>query len=184
MLTGRSLFGASTVSDSLAAVLTREPEWDRIPVEVRLLLRRCLEKGRIWLTPAAAVLLLATILIAFVHFRGQPAAPQPVRFLISPPEGGFTQWPPRVSPDRRRIAFTATTGDGRALIWVREMGAVEPHALAGTDDAQSPFWSPDSRFIAFGASGKLRRVDASAALPKLFATRRKSCWAALGAAMA
>ena len=196
MLTGRSLFGASTVSDSLAAVLTREPEWDRIPVEVRLLLRRCLEKApqrrlhdiadvrvlleeavqatpaglsparRIWLTPAAAVLLLATILLAFVYFRGQPAAPQPVRFLISPPEGGFTQWPPRVSPDGRRIAFTATTGDGRALIWVREMGAVEAHALAGTDDAQSPFWSPDSRFIAFGARGKLRKVDASGGPPQ------------------
>ena len=44
MLTGRRMFQGETVSDTLAAVLTKEPEWERVPTQVRRLLRRCLEK--------------------------------------------------------------------------------------------------------------------------------------------
>jgi eukaryotic-like serine/threonine-protein kinase len=50
MLTGKRLFGGETVSDTLAAVLKMEPDWDGLPVEVpamiRRLLRRCLTKDR------------------------------------------------------------------------------------------------------------------------------------------
>ena len=34
-------------------------------------------------------------------------------------------------------------------------------ALPGTEDAQDPFWSPDSRWIGFFAEGKLKKVPAS-----------------------
>src|SRR5260370_15662949 len=44
MLTGRQLFEGETVSDTLAHVLTKEPDWDRVPAKTRWLLRRCLEK--------------------------------------------------------------------------------------------------------------------------------------------
>jgi len=44
MLTGKPLFHGETVSDTLAAVLTREPQWEQVPPRVRKLLRRCLEK--------------------------------------------------------------------------------------------------------------------------------------------
>jgi len=44
MLTGRRLFESQTVSDTLAAVLTREPDLGDAPHEVRRLLRSCLEK--------------------------------------------------------------------------------------------------------------------------------------------
>ncbi len=48
MLTGRRLFGGETVSDTIAAVLRAEPDWNRLPDEtpaaVRRLLRRCLER--------------------------------------------------------------------------------------------------------------------------------------------
>jgi len=48
ILTGHRLFEGGTVSDSLAAVLRAEPEWDRLPADTpqaaRRLLRRCLEK--------------------------------------------------------------------------------------------------------------------------------------------
>jgi Tol biopolymer transport system component/tRNA A-37 threonylcarbamoyl transferase component Bud32 len=48
LLTGRRLFDGETVSDVLAAVLTRQPEWDRLPAatprRVRRLLERCLER--------------------------------------------------------------------------------------------------------------------------------------------
>jgi serine/threonine protein kinase/Tol biopolymer transport system component len=44
MLTGKQLFTGDTVSDTLAAVLTREPEWEKIPSRISPLLHRCLEK--------------------------------------------------------------------------------------------------------------------------------------------
>ena len=48
MLTGRKLFEGETASDILAAVLTREPEWDALPPEtptaIRQLLSRTLER--------------------------------------------------------------------------------------------------------------------------------------------
>jgi Tol biopolymer transport system component/predicted Ser/Thr protein kinase len=44
LLTGHRLFEGETVSDTLAAVLTKEPEWAQIPAKVRRLLKKCLEK--------------------------------------------------------------------------------------------------------------------------------------------
>jgi serine/threonine-protein kinase len=44
MLTGRRLFQGETISDTLAGVLTKEPDWERVPAKVQRLLRSCLEK--------------------------------------------------------------------------------------------------------------------------------------------
>jgi serine/threonine-protein kinase len=48
MLTGSQVFTGKTVSDTLASVLAREPEWKNLPPNlhprIRLLLERCLEK--------------------------------------------------------------------------------------------------------------------------------------------
>ena len=63
-----------------------------------------------------------------------------------------------MSPDGRRIAFTADV-EGRRALWVRELDSLVPRVLAGTDDARFPFWSPDSRTIGFFAGGKLKKID-------------------------
>ena len=48
MLTGRRAFAGATASDTIAAVLEREPDWSALPAgtraAIRRLLRRCLEK--------------------------------------------------------------------------------------------------------------------------------------------
>ncbi len=48
MLTGHKAFAGETVSDTLAAILNREPDWSAlpraVPAELRQLLHRCLEK--------------------------------------------------------------------------------------------------------------------------------------------
>src|SRR5262249_9580971 len=44
MLTGHPLFDAETMAECLAQVLTKEPAWETIPVQVRRLLRSCLQK--------------------------------------------------------------------------------------------------------------------------------------------
>lgn len=50
MLTGRPAFGGVTVSDTIAAILEREPNWESLPqstpVPIRTLLRHCLQKDR------------------------------------------------------------------------------------------------------------------------------------------
>ena len=44
-------------------------------------------------------------------------------------------------------------------MWVRALDAVAAQPLAGTENAEYPFWSPDSRSIGFFAEGKLKRID-------------------------
>jgi len=44
MLTGRACFGKETVSDTVAAVLTEDPDWARVPAPARRLLELCLDK--------------------------------------------------------------------------------------------------------------------------------------------
>ena len=50
MLTGRRAFSGTTISDTIAAILDREPDWTAlppaVPPEVHRLVRRCLQKDR------------------------------------------------------------------------------------------------------------------------------------------
>ncbi|HEX7792782.1 MAG TPA: hypothetical protein VF456_00450 [Vicinamibacterales bacterium] len=65
-----------------------------------------------------------------------------------------------VSPDGRRLAYVSTDASGGSRLWVRDLNALAPHPLAGTEDAAHPFWAPDGSAIGFVAGGKLKRVDA------------------------
>jgi len=44
IVTGKRLFEGETVSDTLAQVLTKEPDWAQVPAKVRRLLEACLQK--------------------------------------------------------------------------------------------------------------------------------------------
>jgi Tol biopolymer transport system component len=44
MVTGVALFAGDTVTDVLAAVVTKEPDWSGVPARLRPLLERCLQK--------------------------------------------------------------------------------------------------------------------------------------------
>ncbi len=71
-----------------------------------------------------------------------------------------------LSPDGQRVAFTAVGEDGKSALWVRALSSLAAQPLAGTEGATHPFWSPDSRQIAFFSSGKLRRIVASGGPPQ------------------
>src|ERR1051326_6649569 len=49
-----------------------------------------------------------------------------------------------ISPDGQKIAFTATTAEGKTQLWVRSLDSLDAKPLPGSDDAIEPFWSPDS----------------------------------------
>jgi Tol biopolymer transport system component len=63
-----------------------------------------------------------------------------------------------ISPDGRTIAFVATA-EGQSRLWLRSLESGASRPVTGTDGAEFPFWSPDSRSVGFFAEGKLRRVD-------------------------
>jgi Tol biopolymer transport system component/tRNA A-37 threonylcarbamoyl transferase component Bud32 len=91
----------------------------------------------------------------------------PVRFQVPAPENasfnviGRDAGPVAVSPDGQRLAFVATTSEGRKLLYVRSLESLTSQPLAGTDGASFPFWSPDSRFLGFFAEGKLKKIPAA-----------------------
>ena len=64
-----------------------------------------------------------------------------------------------LSPDGAMLAFVARPAEGAAQqIYTRRLDELRAAALAGTDGALNPFFSPDGRWIAFFADGKLRKV--------------------------
>ena len=109
---------------------------------------------------------IAAITFAAGYLRRAPAPPLMARFEVPTPEDLTSIDMPRVSPDGRYIAFNATDVSGKTRIWIRALNALSAHALEGTDGTTRPFWSPDSRFVAFFAEGKLKKVEVSGGPPQ------------------
>jgi eukaryotic-like serine/threonine-protein kinase len=121
-----------------------------------------------WSVAAFALVLAMTALWHIV--REQPPESFPViRFEFRPSVGSwFDQRAPALaaSPDGQRIAWVACEGATDTCgISVRALDRLESARLAGTDGAQSPFFSPDSRWIGFFADGKLKKVALSGGAP-------------------
>ena len=118
--------------------------------------------------PLAAVLGLAVIiLLAVFLWRAKPEPGLAVRFDFPLPEKVTFRGIdiPVISPDGSRIVFGGAGTDGVNHLWVRRFDAGSSEMLPGTEGAQWPFWSPDSKSIAFFAQGKLRKIDLSRGLP-------------------
>jgi hypothetical protein len=60
--------------------------------------------------------------------------------------------------DYRGLAANGKTPQATSL-WLRRLDSLSASRLAGTEDAQQPFWAPDSRSIGFFARGNLRKID-------------------------
>ena len=110
---------------------------------------------------------LALVLIAgVVYFRRTPVELRAIRFKVSPPEKqdfpvldnnpSFLS----VSPDGTKLAFVTIT-EGHYKLWLRDLDSQTAQALPGTEEAWAPFWSPDSRSIAFTAGTSLKKVSIS-----------------------
>jgi eukaryotic-like serine/threonine-protein kinase len=157
LLTGNVLFGGGeTISDSLAAVITREPNWDALPEEtpphlVRLL-RRCLRKD--------PKLRLRDIGEARIMLD------EPEDVAASPPQRARRAWLPWVV-----AAFAVTAAAAAAVAWLRPKPA-EPLTVRfplqfaeGTTGppsgraAPQAVPSPDGRYVAFVANSSDGRTS-------------------------
>src|SRR5207249_10323256 len=57
----------------------------------------------------------------------------------------------------------------RRRLWVRRVDEATARPLAGTEGADTPFWSPDGRFIAYRAQNKLWKINVSGGPPLMLA---------------
>ncbi len=172
MLTGQRLFAGATVSDTLAAVLTTEPDWTTLPAgtpaPIRRLLRRCVEKDRKRRLDSAAG--------ARLEIDDALTAPSAI-------EGTATS--PTTSASRGRLAWmvaaaAVVAAAGLAIPAARHLREVVPDPLPirfeiqppPTDDPLSFAVSPDGRQLAFVATSDgsvsrlwIRALDQTQAQP-------------------
>jgi Tol biopolymer transport system component len=119
-----------------------------------------------WLWPGVAALVtMALAALSFVHFREQPPAAELARLEIGPPAQGRFSCCLSISPDGRKIAYTASRATSSVTsLWVRPLETLDAKTvypdLSGGNVPFS-FWSPDSRFVAFSVGAQLKRVEAS-----------------------
>jgi Tol biopolymer transport system component len=73
-----------------------------------------------------------------------------------------------LSPDGRTLAMVAYSAQvNNYVLWTYDVGGHRTNSLEGTQGATYPFWSPDGKFIAFFADGKLKKVDVSSGQPQM-----------------
>ena len=126
------------------------------------------------LVPWSAAVICGFIAIAAVWQMTRHSATQSVpaaRFTIAPVAGTVLDSAApavAVSPDGRQIAWSACDGTGCRL-YVRPLDRLDASVVAGTDGAHAPFFSSDSRWIAFFADGRLKKVALAGGTPATLA---------------
>jgi hypothetical protein len=118
---------------------------------------------RLWMAATIVLALIVTALVTAL-WRRAPAPAPAIRYTIAPPPGttfyDFAD-PVRVSPDGSRFVFVTLSSQGKSQLYVQSLEDVTARPLASAEGATSPFWSPDSRSVAFYAEGKLKAFDFS-----------------------
>jgi Tol biopolymer transport system component len=145
MLAGRAAFKGGSVSDTIAAVLHSEPDWDLLPTEtptpVRQLLERCLEKD-----PSRRVRDLGDVRFAIAD-------------LMSPAATGGPSSRVRRALLATAVTLVLLTGGAALFNLVKPSGAVtspsEYIQLTNfSDSATAPSLSPDGRMVTFKRGGE------------------------------
>ncbi len=126
-----------------------------------------------WAVAAVAAIAAAAARVRILETDPEAAADRPLR--SSGAAGGLDarhaeDLAGRPHPRLRRHRF-----DGRNRIWVRPLNALQAHALAGTEGTRRGFWSPDGKYIAFFADGKLMKVDVAGGPPQKICDAPTGC---------
>jgi Tol biopolymer transport system component len=129
------------------------------------------DRGRLWMA-AFAVAALVSLAMAVPTLRYLRGMPVPVLAetrldIVTPATNQPLDF--ALSPDGRQIVFVAA-GDGAPRLWLRWLAKKTAQSLPGTEGATHPFWSPDSRSIAYFAGTALKRLDLDGGMPQTVAT--------------
>ena len=101
---------------------------------------------------------VAAIAAAAGRFTGPRDYAPLVRLSVALPPGEQVTTAPAIAPDGQTIAYAAGRTRTTSRLYVRRLDAVTARAVDSSSGALYPFFSPDSRFIAFFAGGKLWRA--------------------------
>ncbi|MDH4157988.1 MAG: serine/threonine-protein kinase [candidate division Zixibacteria bacterium] len=94
--------------------------------------------------------------------------PKVARWVIPPAPGLNSITWPKLSPDGTMIAFQAADTMGQTGIYIRPLNSLEPHLLVKVATSGSrPFWSPESKQLAFFDAGQLKKVSIAGGLAQI-----------------
>ena len=222
-LTAKRPFPGETVSDTIAKILERDPDWSALPAQtparLRDLLRRCLEKDArkrlrdigdarleldellaagvtssgslvadagalrassrtassrlTWALVGVALALAVAAAFLPMPWRQDATAPATRASIIAPSDAIVSPIPVNstLSPDGSTIAYVAIDSAGAAHLVVRSVRSLDSRLVPGVTfnslEAVTPFWSPDSRTIAYFADGKLFTIPVAGGTPRV-----------------
>ena len=96
-----------------------------------------------------------------------------VQFTVGEPEahrfstsGGMLA----LSPNGHNLSFVAVDASGSPSLWLRPLGSTVSRRLDDTEGAAQPFWSPDSRTVAFFAERRLKAIDVTSGAVRVIAS--------------
>jgi serine/threonine protein kinase len=189
LLTGERMFHGDDIQGTLAEVLTKQPDLERVPAKVRRLMAECLEKDpRKRLRDIGdrdRLLLDETVGQASTPAAGlqtrpaQRVIPWAVAAILAV-VAGYALWPkpaelkPLVRLDIELNPPPASTPatnviispDGSRLVWVaqgrlftRRLNQTEAIEIKGTESGAAPFFSPDGQWIAFAQNSTLKKIS-------------------------
>jgi serine/threonine protein kinase/Tol biopolymer transport system component len=125
-------------------------------------LKRSHGAPRAWIA-ATALLAMLLVVMAVLDLREKTAKPPAIQFSVFPPPGvkfGEVRYegPPLISPDGSQLVFGGIDEHGKHQLWVRPLNSLAAGPLPETEGAFYPFWSPDSRWLAFFVGRKLKKI--------------------------
>lgn len=140
-------------------------------------------KGWMWLPWPLRTALSVVLIGALLSWAPWETTPAPLEMRSDIVTPATTEpYAFALSPDGRRIVLVAT-GDGPSRLWQRALSTTTAAPMPGTEGAQYPFWSPDSRSVGFFAEGKMKRVDLDGGVPQVVVTApegRGATWSSDG----
>jgi Tol biopolymer transport system component len=105
-----------------------------------------------------AVAFALAIALFALSMRPAPDELPAIEFGVYPPVG-YAWREFSLAPDGGALVVVGTSRVGHRSLWLRRMDDSQLRELPGTRQATFPFWSADSRSIAFFADGDLLRID-------------------------
>ena len=130
--------------------------------------QRTIRHPRMALMGLAATFAIAALALFLSLRSGEPARTAPVRRYSIAPAGLLPTalWPTvAVSPNGRYIAYLAHSEQSDLTLWLHDLTVDAAREIARVNLEASPFWSPDSRFLAFNTGSELKKVSIGGGQP-------------------